>query len=40
MKLETSLYCVVLKVCRYFDPFNIDSRVWQTDGQTDGQTYW
>ena len=34
-KLETSVYCIVWNILHYLEPFRHDSRVWQTDRQTD-----
>jgi len=35
MKLETSLYRTVQKVCQYLEPFRRDSRVCRKDRRTD-----
>jgi len=34
------LYRIVWKILRYLESFRRESRVWQTNRRTNGQTFW
>jgi len=37
-KLQTSLYGTIRSIFRHLQPFRCGSRVWRTDGRTNGRT--